>query len=208
MSLLICISTSSCSNQTNSSDDSEMQDTTSEHGQSYIEDTSIKGIMITASKFLENYDADVNNDRGFAEIMIYFSHAAINMSNVFLSKGENAALIKSAQASVASRKNVIKEMNLFLQKEPKEKSSSSREFQKSVKEALSEMKRASGFQENDIDRSYVQSMIVFHQTCINITKAELRYGSHQTLKIHARNMLSAEIEELQQLQSLLNRMAK
>lgn len=205
--LIICSSISSCTNQTNISPSSTTQDTTNVPSKSY-KDTSIKGIMVNTAKFMQYRKSDVNNDRNFAALMIYFNHAALNMSDILLSKGKNVALIKFAKESIARRKYVIKEMDLFLQEEPDEKSFSSNDFQKSVNVAASEIRSASVFQVNDIDNLYIQSMILFNQAAINIADAELKYGSHQTLKNHARNILSDERDQLQKFQSWLNNSVK
>lgn len=206
--LLILTSLCSCNNGTNDATNTKTPDTANKHSQNYNEATSIEGVMTNTAKFLRNHNDDLNNDRDFAEMMIYYNHAAIDMSNILLSKGNSAELIQFARESILRRKDVIKEMDGFLQKEPEEKSSSSKDFQDAVNTAVSKLRAALNFPQGDTDNLYIQSMLVFQQAGIAIAEAELQYGSHQTLKIHTRNILSAEKEELQQLQSWLKKQVK
>lgn len=199
--LFICITVSSCSNsnQTSDSEKSDRPDTTEKHR--HKKDSSISEIINTTVELLQNHAESVNIDRRFAAIMKYFNHAAIGMANILLTKSKTDVLRKFVNEIITRRREEINEMNLFLREEPNDTSPFIKEFQKSVDESVSKMKGALGLQESGIDNLYIQCMIIFHQAVINIVEAELKYGSHQTLKIYARNILSAEAEELQQLES-------
>lgn len=201
--LLICYSIGYYSCQAHTPTESGAQDAVSEQNQMYIEDSSINGVMDRTATFLQNQNVAVNNDKDFARIMIFYNLAAINLTNILLSKGKNDTIIKFAKKSITWRKNVIKEMELFLREEPEGKTSGAKDFQKTVNNAGSKMKGLLILHENNIDDIFIQSMIVLNQAGIALTEAVLEYGSHQTFKIYARDILFLENNQLQQFKSWL-----
>lgn len=191
----------SCRNQTSDSANISISDTSKRNDRD--KDTSFSGIINAAAMSLRNRNSNLNNDRSFAEIMINYNRTAIAMTDLLQGHLKNMAIGNFANKSIVRRKDIIKEMEQFLRDEPEAKSPFSKDFQKSVEDAASKIRSVFGFQQTDINYLYIQSMIIFYQAEMIITEAELNYGSHQTLKIHARNILSAETEELQWLQSWL-----
>jgi len=203
VTLLLIVILSSCDNQTNNTENLKITDTAKGQKQDYNENTSIKSIMVNAVSLLRNHNVDVNNDRDFAEMMIYYNHTAIDMSNVLFNKGKNVELIKFTNESISRRKDVMNEMSTFLEREPKDESSSTKVFQDAINNAISKMRMSSNFPDKNFDNLFVKNMILHHESGIDMAEAEIKFGSHQTLKMRARNIISAEKDEIDWMQSWL-----
>lgn len=197
--LLIFIGLTSCSDQTNNAAKLK-PDTTKGLRQEGHEETSIKGILANTVTLLRNHNVDVNNDRCFAEMILYSNHAAVDMSDVLFKESKNEELKKFAKENVGKRRDEMNEMSHFLQNEPDDKSSTSKEFQDAVNSAISKMSMGTNIAENNVDILFIKSMIPLQQCAIDIAEAENRYGSHQALKIHARNIVSSGDEGITWMQ--------
>jgi uncharacterized protein (DUF305 family) len=201
---LILVAIISCNDPTNNVTNSK-PDTTKAHAKNSVEDTSINGILVNTVTLLVNHNADINNDRCFAEMILYSNHAGVDMSRILIKEGKNEELKKFANENAEKRRDQMNEMSLFLNNEPDDKSPASKDFKNAVNNAISKMNSASNVVENNIDILFIKSMIPLQQCAIDIAEAENRYGSHQTLKIHARNIVSAGQEEINWMQEWLKK---
>lgn len=137
-------------------------------------------------------------------MIIYNNQAALAITNIFLNKGKNEELLKYAKSKIRIRKDVITEMRMFMQEEPNKGSVDSTKFREAANKMLSNMISASNNLSGSIDMQFIQSIMLLHEAAIDMSEAEIRHGSHQTLKIHARNIKAVENEEIGWIRHWLN----
>lgn len=146
-----------------------------------------------------------NNDRDFASLIMEYYDGAIDMARLQTSHGKQKDLKEFAQSIVIGLKQELLRLSDFLKNEPAEKSSSPEKFQQKMNAALSQMNVNNGFNEPDVDHLFILLMIIHHKAGVQMLRAELDYGSHQTVKIEARNILAKQEDELRWLQSWLSK---
>lgn len=146
-----------------------------------------------------------NNDRDFASLMREYYDGAIDMARLQAGHGKQKELKSFSQATITDLKQELLTLSNFLKDEPAEKSSTADKFQQTMKTALNQMAVSNAFAESDVDHLFALFMLSHHRAGQQMLRAELDYGSHQTMKIEARNMLAKQAEELKWLQSWLSK---
>lgn len=146
-----------------------------------------------------------NNDRDFASLIMEYYDGAIDMARLQLSHGKEKSLKEFSQAAITGLKQELLMLTDFLKNEPSEKSPSSEKFQQAMNGALNQMTTSNKVGGPDVDHLFVLLMANHHKAGLQILRAELDYGSHQTMKIEARNMLAKQSNELKWLQTWLSK---
>lgn len=146
-----------------------------------------------------------NNDRDFATFIREYYDGAIDMARLQSTHGKREELKAFSQAAITGLKPELLMLSNFLNDEPVGKSSTAEAFQQAMREALNQMAADSGLREPDVDHLFAWLMMVHHKAGLQMFRAESDYGSHQTLKIEARNMLAKQVDEIKWLQSWLSK---
>ena len=146
-----------------------------------------------------------NNDRDFASLMREYYDGVIDMARLQVAHGKQKELKEFSQAAIARLKQELLLLSNFLKNEPVEKSLSAEKFQQAMSNAVNQMTMSTKFSGPDVDHQYALLMINHHKAGFQMFRAELDYGSHQTMKIEARNMLAKELDELKWLQTWLSK---
>ncbi|MBE7170498.1 MAG: DUF305 domain-containing protein [Williamsia sp.] len=146
-----------------------------------------------------------NNDRDFASLMREYYDGAIDIARLQFAHGKQKDLKAFSQATIKDLKQELLVLSNFLKDEPTEKSSSAQMFQRAIKNALSQIPADNSLHGRETDHLFVQLMINHHKAGLQLLRAELEYGAHQTMKIDARNRLAKQAEEIKWLQSWLSK---
>ncbi|WP_121355786.1 DUF305 domain-containing protein [Flavisolibacter nicotianae] len=146
-----------------------------------------------------------NNDRDFASLMREYYDGAIDMARLQVAHGKQKELKSFSQATITDLKQELLMLSNFLKDEPAGKSSTVEKFQQTMKSALNQMAVNNEFGETGVDHLFALLIIIHHKAGLQMLRAELDYGSHQTMKIEARNMLPKQAEELKWFQSWLSK---
>jgi uncharacterized protein (DUF305 family) len=202
--LLLLSSLTACVNQTGNNSKLK-SDTAKSDVENGNEDTTIKSAFVNTVLLLRDRNDDMNNDRRFAKIMVYCNQGVLSISKVFLRKSNNEQLKKFVKARIDKRSEETAEMHLFLKSEPGEKSSTSKDFESVVNSAIFKLDTSSKTGDNKVDVLFINSVVPLLQCIVTAAEAEGMYGSHQTLKIHARNIISSKKEEISWIQEWLKK---
>lgn len=146
-----------------------------------------------------------NDGRDFAALISEYYDGAIDMARLQVAHGKQKELIAFSQQTITDLKQELLMLSNFLKDEPAEKSSTVEKYQQAMKNAVNQMAVNNVFGETDVDHLFALLMIIHHKAGLQMLRAELDYGSHQTMKIEARNMLAKQMEELKWLQSWLSK---
>ncbi|HUC79948.1 MAG TPA: DUF305 domain-containing protein [Flavisolibacter sp.] len=144
-----------------------------------------------------------NNDRDFAYITTVFNNSIIDIAKLQIATGKQTKLKAFSQSMINELKKDLTVLSNFLEHEPTTKSPDAEAFRKAMSSALNGLKVSNGYKAPDVDYLYAAVMIDCHKASTQMLRAELDYGSHQTMKIETRNMLSQWEERLKGLQLLL-----
>lgn len=145
------------------------------------------------------------NDRDFATLIREYYDGAIDMARLQLSYGKQRNLKEFSKATVTGLKQELLILSDFLKDEPAKKSSSAEKFQLAMNNALNQMNVSNALNSTNGDQLFAWLMIVHHKAGLQMFQAEVDYGSHQTMKIEARNMLAKQLDEIKWLQSWLSK---
>lgn len=144
-----------------------------------------------------------DNDRDFAFMMIEHHDAAIGIAKLQIENGDNKRLETFSRKVIADQVSEIEKLTRFIENEPAKKFSSAKEFQNAIREAGKAVLQAKIVQGTDVDTLFAQYMLKLNVKAEQLAHAELKYGSHQTLKILARNIIGRQAEGTRWLKSWL-----
>lgn len=139
-------------------------------------------------------------DHDFAMMMKSHHQAAIDMSNIELSKGQNDELKQVAQKIIKDSEKDNTELQTFLANhQPKTKS----DF---AKKAMEKMMKSPGMNkqksetEQNTDQTFAKMMVMHHQEGINMARDYLKVAKEEQTKKVANNTIASNGEDLKQLQ--------
>lgn len=170
---------------------------------SYRNDTSFAAIIerMVSSGNLQKFTGD--NDWDYAAILIENHMAAISLAKVELKKGKDLTLKKFSKDLIYDRINHLKQLSIMVANEPIKQHNSADEFQRDILQVRKLRIQVKPSDERDTDRLFVNLIESLQVEAVALAKAEAKYGSHQTLKILSRNIISSLPQEIDWLETWL-----
>lgn len=148
-------------------------------------------------------------DSDFAMMMIEHHQGAIDMAAVEIASGKDAQLKAMAEKMAQEQKKEIQKLQEFAKED-----SHSHEMKKEDADAFSKLMMGSmeemhnsmdGMTMNgDVDVDFASMMIPHHKSAIDMSKAVLKYGTHQEIKTMAQKMITDQEKEIAELKSWLS----
>lgn len=152
-------------------------------------------------KMTGNFDID------FADMMMMHHQAAIDMSEVEVSKGNDAMMNTMAQNIITAQKAEIEQMQQFVKnfKMPEakmEKGEMHNELSAAMKMMMDTMMNMSI--SGNTDKDFAMMMIAHHQTAVTMAKDEISHGKHSQLKKMAQKIISDQTKEINDFNNWLS----
>jgi uncharacterized protein (DUF305 family) len=167
------------------------------------------GMMESMRSVLDKMDAmkmTGDFDHDFANMMIMHHQAAIDMSEIEIVKGTDAAIVSMAKSIVTAQKDEIVEMQQFIanhkMKEVKmQNAEMDGDLSKSMKAMMDKMNNMQMTGNTDTD--FVRMMIPHHEGAVKMAEDELAYGKHTELKKMAEKMIIDQTKEIDEFNAWL-----
>ncbi len=153
---------------------------------------------------MENMTMTHDPDIDFASMMKMHHEGAIEMARLELIDGNDAQIKDIAQAIIDAQTAEIAFLNTWLTNNPTAMEMDM-EFMEKMEKMNSEMDRQADIQiiTGDVDEDFVTLMIIHHQSAMDMASAYLYHGNDNDLKNLARDIVSAQQSEIEELQNWL-----
>jgi uncharacterized protein (DUF305 family) len=190
--LLSCSDSSTTDHQAHSNTQSNNKSTNAQ---------TIMTIMTDMMDNMKNVEASGNPDNDYATLMMEHHLGAIEMAKLQISNGTDPQIKKLAEKTIKDQQREVAEFKAFL--------SGHRPHGNSdlyYKEAMSIMKKMNMDMGHtgSVDKEFVQMMIPHHQSAIDMSRAYIKMGDHQTLIKIANNIINSQSKEIMELNNLLS----
>lgn len=157
---------------------------------------------------MENMKMTGDFDYDFAGMMKGHHQAAIDMSQVELSKGSDAEIKAMAQKIIDAQKKEIVQLDQFLSntKAPEQKMENGKahnelhEIGEKMQEDMKNMKMT-----GNMDKDFVMMMMMHHQAAVSMAKDELSHGKNIQLKQLAQQIIQEQNQEIKEFQAWLDK---
>ena len=149
-----------------------------------------------------------NASAHFLHGMIPHHESAVEMAESYLNYGgEDKELKQIAENIIDTQKKEILEMETMIQRiesvgdtDPEKEAGYLKEYNKMM--ASHHGSHSGHDQPDNVDKAFANGMIVHHQMAIDMSEAILKYTDDAELQTLARNIISAQEKEIQQMQEI------
>lgn len=137
----------------------------------------------------------------FYQQMLPHHQGAIDMAKYEIAHGRDFEMIQLAKSILAEQQSESSQMWLWLKVPNRKENTSSDDFIKDMQSAMFGMMEHLPVNEGlkDIDRSFAAIMIPHHQAAVAMAKAVLKYGSNDDALAFAKQIISNEQIEIEQM---------
>lgn len=143
-------------------------------------------------------------DNDFAMMMVMHHQGAVNMANEELKNGKDTEMRALATSIIAKQQGEIKQFNAFLTAHPA-RAPFLPDFAMMQDANMMRMDQANDLRPltGDTDYDYAQLMVDHHQSAIENSNLELKYGRETTTRTLAQNIITDQKMEIDQFQAWL-----
>jgi len=143
-------------------------------------------------------------DNDFAMMMKMHHQGAINMANEELKNGKDTEMINTAKSIIATQQAEIQQFTAFLAGHPAH-APFIPEFAMKQDENMMRMDEANDLRPltGNTDYDFAQLMVDHHQSAVENSDLELKYGRENTTKTLAQNIIDEQKMEIKQFQAWL-----
>ncbi|GAB2960460.1 hypothetical protein GCM10027048_30240 [Hymenobacter coalescens] len=150
-----------------------------------------------------------NTDHDFAHMMMDHHRGAVEMAALELREGKDATLRQMAEKISADQQKEIQEMEQIatrLDDAPTnyQPTNPNDPFQRKMTASMDGMMKNMPKESGSVDQDFAAMMIPHHQSAIDMAQAELEHGRDTRLKEMAQQMITAQQQEIKQLQDWLS----
>lgn len=175
-----------------------------------MDNAMMQSISRTMSK-MNNMKMTGDFDLDFANMMIIHHQAAIDMSEVEISKGTDAKMKTMAQNIVSAQNSEIDQLQHFINnyKMPEGKKMNEEmhnELGKTMKAMMDEMNNVK--MTGNSDKDFVMLMIPHHESAVKMAKDELSHGKQNEVKKMAQKMINDQTKEINDFNAWLSNLNK
>ncbi|AMR29343.1 hypothetical protein A0257_21080 [Hymenobacter psoromatis] len=161
-------------------------------------------IMHTMMKDMSLMKPTGDPDNDFAMMMVMHHQGAVNMANEELKNGKDAEMRALATSIIAKQQDEIKQFTAFLTAHPAH-APFLPDFAMMQDANMMRMDQANDLRPltGDTDYDYAQLMVDHHQSAVENSDLELKYGRETTTKTLAQNIITDQKMEIDQFQAWL-----
>lgn len=143
-------------------------------------------------------------DNDFSMMMTMHHQGAVNMANEELKNGKNTEMRAMATSIIAKQQDEIKQFNAFLAAHPAH-APLLPDFAAMQDANMMRMDQANDLRPltGDTDYDFAQLMVDHHQSAVENSDLELKYGRDTTTKNLAQNIITDQKMEIEQFQTWL-----
>ena len=163
---------------------------------------SMNGMMasMNAMKMTGDFDLD------FANMMIMHHQAAIDMSEIELTKGSDAQVKTWAQNIITAQKAEIGQMqalakNIKVPEMKKESGEMHNELGETMKMMMAKTRAMT--MSGNTDKDFVMMMIPHHESAVTMAEDEISHGKHYELKKMAQKIIADQNKEIKDFNAWL-----
>ena len=160
-------------------------------------------------KMMEDMNAapmTMDPDVDFAEMMIPHHQGAVDMANIFLEYGEHENLLMLAEQTLEENEASMARLNSFLDAHgapvPQEGTGFMEEMDMAMMK-MDEVMKAMHYT-SDPDYDFAEMMIHHHQSAIDMSHIELKYGVDEMARMEAQMIIDDQEEEIIELARFRN----
>ena len=140
-------------------------------------------------------------DVDFANMMVEHHQGALDMSQIEVSHGKNEKVKAKAQEIIAKQQKEQQDLKNFVASyKPSGMKHGEGELQKSMTKAMDKAKAMK--MTGDVDKDFVEMMILHHQHGIEMSKMEIKNGMSAKLKQMTKKDIASQEKDIKELQSL------
>lgn len=140
-------------------------------------------------------------DVDFANMMVEHHQGALDMSQIEVSHGKNEKVKAKAQEIIAKQQKEQQDLKNFVASyKPSGMKHGEGELQKSMTKAMDKAKAMK--MTGDVDKDFVEMMILHHQHGIEMSKMEIKNGMSAKLKQMTKKGIASQEKDIKELQSL------
>jgi uncharacterized protein (DUF305 family) len=141
----------------------------------------------------------------FLQQMLPHHQGAIMMAKYELKHGRNAAMIQLAKSILAEQQTEIQQMNLLL-KEPAELGKAGAAYRSAMAKTMNQMMEhlPAAKSLSDTDRAFAAVMLPHHQAAVDMAKVVLRFSKNEHILAFAKQLISNQQVEIEQMSDYLN----
>ncbi len=161
-------------------------------------------IMHTMMKDMATMKPTGDPDNDFAMMMAMHHQGAINMANEELKNGKDTEMRALATSIIAKQQDEIKQFNAFTAAHPAH-APFLPDFAMMQDANMKRMDEANDLRPltGDTDYDFAQLMVDHHQSAVENSDLELKYGRENTTKTLAQNIIADQKMEIDQFQAWL-----
>lgn len=151
----------------------------------------------------------VSPEQDFIVQMIPHHQGAIEMAAYEIQHGKSFEMIQLAKSILAEQKIELQQMNLYLKRLPADRADTPEDYKKAMDKTMEimmeNMPGDSKLKEVDIDVAFARVMIPHHQAAIDMAKVVLQFSKDQQTVAFAKQIISSEEIEIEQMVSFINK---
>jgi len=161
-------------------------------------------IMHTMMKDMGMMTPTGDPDNDFAMMMKMHHQGAINMANEELKNGKDTEMLNTAKSIIATQQAEIQQFTAFLAAHPAH-APFIPEFAMKQDENMMRMDEANDLRPltGNTDYDFAQLMVDHHQSAVENSDLELKYGRENATKTLAQNIIDEQKTEIKQFQAWL-----
>jgi len=166
--------------------------------------STLMSIMHAMMKDMSMMKPTGDPDNDFAMMMTMHHQGAVNMANEELKNGKDTEMRALATSIIAKQQDEIKQFNAFLTAHPAH-APFLPDFAMMQDANMMRMDQANDLRPltGDTDYDYAQLMVDHHQSAVENSDLELKYGRETTTKTLAQNIITDQKMEIDQFQAWL-----
>jgi uncharacterized protein (DUF305 family) len=177
----------------------KQQDTAASSGRIFL------AMMDTMMVKMEHEATDRSAEADFLSQMIPHHQGAIAMARYEIQHGKNFGMIQLAKSILAEQSIELQQMHIWLERAPAKEIKITAGFKSEMDQTMTDMmdhmpgdSRLAG-----TDRAFALVMIPHHQAAVDMARVVLKYTGEQQTIAFARQLISSEQVEIQQMSSYL-----
>lgn len=172
-------------------------------------DKEMKKLLQEMSKQMKKMKMTCEPDVDFANMMIMHHDMGIAMANLELAYGHHSRGKELAEKTKIGNQESKERLQAFLRSHSNRMQLSKADCEKFMMEMMSSMeKMMMGMEKlqdiNDVDVQFAEQMIIHHQSALEMSKIELKWGHEPAAKAEAQMIIDEQSAEVEELKAFIN----
>jgi len=162
-------------------------------------------MMDTMMQKMDDVPKATSPESDFILQMIPHHEGAIDMANYEIKHGKNFDMVQLAKSILAEQASDVQQMKLYLKQVPVNNKQIPEAYQQAMEQTMVAMMDAMPAAEElkNTDQAFAKVMIPHHQAAVDMAKVVLKFSTNQQTSAFAKQLISAEQVEIEQMSSFL-----